>query len=101
MILEVAEFRVRPGEQAAFEAAMTCALQTITAKAPGASSYRFTKCVESPERYLLQVTWKKLEDHMVGYRQSAGRDAWRALVSPFYAEPPRMEHFCVVTESEE
>jgi quinol monooxygenase YgiN len=99
MILEVAQFRVPLGEEAAFEAAMSLALQTITAKAQGARAYRFTKCVESPGLYMLQVAWDKLDDHMVTYRQSPQRDAWRALVSPYYAEPPRMEHYSVVTQS--
>ena|SRR3989442_1520779 len=99
MILEVVEFHVRPGQQAAFEQAMTRALHTITAGVSGVKGYTLIRCMESPERYLLQVTWEKLEDHMVTYRQSPDRDAWRAIVSPFYAQPPVMEHFSPVVRS--
>jgi quinol monooxygenase YgiN len=93
MVLEVAHFQIRPGEQAAFEAAMDRALRTITAKAKGMKGYSFIRGIESPEQYILQVAWEKLDDHMVTYRQSPERDEWRALVSPFYSQPPRMEHF--------
>lgn len=99
MILEVAEFHVRPGEQAAFEEALGRALRTITARAAGMQSYRLMRSVESPERYIMEVAWEKLEDHMVTYRQSPERDEWRAIVSPFYAWPPLMEHFAVLAAS--
>ncbi|QDL39846.1 antibiotic biosynthesis monooxygenase [Rhodoferax sediminis] len=98
-MLEVAEFRIRPGEQAAFEEAIERALRTITAKAAGMKGYRFLKGFESAERYILQVTWEKLEDHMVTYRQSPERDQWRAIVSPFYAQPPLMEHLTLLAQS--
>lgn len=95
MILEVAEIFVRPGEQASFEAAMNLALGTITAQAAGMLGYQLLKCVESPSRYLLQVKWRAIDDHMVTYRSSPAREEWRAIVSPFYAKPPAMEHFDV------
>lgn len=99
MILEVAEFHIRPGEPPAFEQAMTRALQTITAKAKGVIGYAFMRSSESPQRYILQVTWERLEDRVVTYRQSPEREQWRALVSPFYAEPPAMEHFSLVAQA--
>lgn len=93
MILEIAEIHVRPGEQTSFEAAMHRALGTITARAAGMQGYQLLKCMESPERYLLQVKWGAIDDHMVTYRSSPQREEWRAIVSPFYAKPPTMEHF--------
>jgi heme-degrading monooxygenase HmoA len=78
---------------------MSRALQTITAKVKGVIDYSFVRCVESPERYIVKVAWERLEDHMLTYRQSAEREQWRAIVSPFYAEPPKMEHFSIVTQS--
>jgi quinol monooxygenase YgiN len=99
LIFEVAELRIRPGEQSAFEQAMTHALHTITAKAKGVTAYSFLRSSESPQRYILQVTWERLEDHMVAYRESPEREQWRALVSPFFAEPPTMEHFSIVAQS--
>ncbi|QDL38637.1 antibiotic biosynthesis monooxygenase family protein [Rhodoferax sediminis] len=99
MIVKMAEFHVTPSEQEAFEVAMTPALQLITAKAVGMRGYAFMRCIESPKRYLLDVQWETMDDHIVTYRQSPERDKWRALVSRFYAHPPAMEHFTVVAQS--
>ena len=99
MLLEVAELRIHAGVQSAFEAAMTQALEAITAKAEGVSGYRFMRSSESPQRYIVQVEWERLEDHMVTYRGSPQREQWRALVAPFYAEPPAMEHYSIVANT--
>jgi quinol monooxygenase YgiN len=99
VILEIAEIRIRPGEQAAFEEAMGRALRTITAKAKGVAGYTLHKGVESPERYVMQVSWESLEDHMVTYFQAPEHDEWRSIVRPFYAQPATYEHFTLVTAS--
>ncbi len=100
MVLEIAQIQIRPGENAAFEEAMELALRTITAKAKGCKGYAFMKGIESPEHYVLQVTWEKVEDHTVTYRQSPERDQWRALISPFYAQTPTMAHFTPLFKSQ-
>lgn len=98
MFVEITEFHVRAGEEAAFEEAMTRALSTITAKAKGVSDYRFFRCVESPQRYFVHTTWDTIEDHMVTYRSTPEREEWRAMVTPFFAKTPLMEHFVTVTQ---
>jgi heme-degrading monooxygenase HmoA len=55
--------------------------------------------VESPERYVLMVWWETLEAHTVGFRASPLFAQWRAIVAPFFAQPPRVEHFELVTAS--
>ena len=97
MIVEIAEFHIRPGEQAAFEEAMGKALGTITAKAKGMLGYKLQRSVQSPERYLVQVNWETKEDHQITYLQSPEHDAWRLLVRPFYARPATYEYFTTVT----
>lgn len=99
MVLEIAEIFIRPGEHAAFEEAIGRALGTITAKAKGARSYKLHKGVESPERYVLQVVWETVEDHMVTYIATPERQLWRSIVTPYFAKPPTMEHFTLVTSS--
>jgi hypothetical protein len=42
--------------------------------------------------------WATLEDHTVGFRQSAAFQDWRAIVGPFFAQPPYVEHFNLVGE---
>jgi len=52
MILEVAVLNVRTGEEVAFEAAMRKARPLIEAT-PGFISINLSRCVETPNRYLL------------------------------------------------
>lgn len=99
MFLEVAEIIIRPGEQAEFEAALGHALATITGKAKGVIDYKLLKGVESPERYILQVNWETVEDHTVTYYASPERQVWLTNVRPFFAQPPKMEHFQQVVGS--
>jgi heme-degrading monooxygenase HmoA len=93
MILEVADIRIQPGQQAEFDAAIQRGVETVIAKATGFSGYRVVKGIESPERYLLQIWWATLENHTVDFRGSAAFADWRAIVGPFFAGPPQVEHF--------
>ena len=58
MILEHAVLEVRPGEEAAFEAAFAEAASIISSM-PGFVSLRLGRCVESTSRYLLLAEWQK------------------------------------------
>ena len=100
MILEIADIRVQPGQQAAFEAAIARALTTVAARAKGMRGYKVNKGIESPERFILQIFWDSLEDHTVGFRQSPLFGEWRAIIGPFFAQPPVVEHFTLVTKSD-
>jgi|SRR6185369_109718 len=99
VFLEIADIQIRSGEQVAFEEAIGRALRTITAKAKGVTGYMLHKGVESPERYVMQVLWASVEDHMVTYINTPERQVWRSMVTPFFAQPPKMEHFTLVTSS--
>ena len=39
------------------------------------------------------IRWKTLEDHTVGFRTSPLFAEWRALVGPYFAEPPSVKHY--------
>jgi quinol monooxygenase YgiN len=97
--LEIAEIHIRPEERQAFEEAIGRALRTITAQAKGVKSYQLHKGVESPDRYIMQVLWETVEDHMVTYLATPEREVWRSMVTPFFARPPKMEHFTLVVAS--
>lgn len=92
MILEVAILNIRSGQSAAFEQAMTTARPLIAAT-PGFQSIELRPCIETPGRYLLLVTWDKLEDHTVGFRQSSRYRQWRELLHGFYDPFPTVEHY--------
>ena len=100
MILEIAEIRIPPGQQAAFDEAIQRALTTVASQAKGMRGYKVNKGIESPERYVLQIFWDTLEDHTVGFRQGPLFAQWRAIVGPFFASPPVVEHFTLVVKSD-
>ena len=99
MILEIADIRIAPGQQAAFDEAIQRALTTVATQAKGMRGYKVNKGIESPERYVLQIFWDTLEDHTVGFRQGPLFAQWRAIIGPFFASPPVVEHFTLLTKS--
>lgn len=92
MILEAAILQVRPEEAPAFESAFREA-SPIIAGMRGCLGHELQRCLETPGRYLLLVRWERLEDHTVGFRQSAEYEEWRRLLHPFYEPFPTVEHF--------
>lgn len=96
MILELADITIRPGEQAAFDIAIARGIQSVISKAAGFRRASVHKGIESPERYVLRIEWETLENHTVDFRGSAEFAEWRAIVGPFFAQPPRVEHFTLV-----
>ena len=99
MILEIADIRIPPGRQAEFDAAIRRGIETVVSKATGFRRARVVKGIESPERYMLMIWWETLEDHTVKFRGGPLFPAWRAIVGPFFAAPPSVEHYTVVAAS--
>jgi heme-degrading monooxygenase HmoA len=99
MILEIADIRITPGRQAAFDEAIQRGLDSVVSKARGMRGYKVNKGIESPERYVLQIFWDSLEDHTVGFREGPLFAQWRAIVGPFFAAPPVVEHFTLLAKS--
>lgn len=99
MILELADIRISPGKQAEFDTAIIKGIETVASKAKGFRGYKVNQGIESPERYVLMIFWDTLENHTVDFRGSAGFAEWRAIVGPFFAEPPKVEHFTLVGKS--
>ena len=100
MILEVADIRIQPGRQAEFDEAIERGLRTVISQAKGFKGWKVNKGIESPERYLLQIFWDTLEDHTVGFREGPLFAQWRAIVGPFFAAPPVVEHFTLLGKSQ-
>lgn len=93
MILEIADFTVRPGTQDEFAPALERGLRTIIAKAAGYRRHEVQRGVENPERFVLLIEWDTLENHTVDFRGSPAFTQWREIVGPFFAKPPQVEHF--------
>jgi heme-degrading monooxygenase HmoA len=91
MVLELADFAIRPGQEDAFVDAYREAVAQLRAS-PGFRSARMTRGVESPTRFVLLVEWDDLQAHTVGFRESERFTRWRALIGPFFDGAPRVEH---------
>ncbi len=99
MILELADIHIQPGKQAEFDVAILHGVQTVISKAKGFQGYKINKGMESPERYVLMIFWETLENHTVDFRSSPAFAEWRAIVGPFFAAPPVVEHFTLMAKS--
>ena len=90
MVLEVALIDVTDPD--GFEAAYREA-RSILAGTEGCRSVRMTHGIESPERFVLLVEWDSVEVHEQSFRGTERFTRWRALIGPWFAGPPRVEHF--------
>lgn len=95
MILEIATVDIQPGTNADFEAALAQA-QNVLRQSEGYLSHEFQHCLEHDNRYVFLIRWTTLEAHTEGFRGSDLFKQWRALIGPFFATPPVVEHFSVV-----
>ena len=99
MILEIADITIPPGKQAEFDEAIQRGLNTVISQAVGFRGFKVNKGVESPERYILMIYWETLENHTVDFRQGPLYAQWRAIVGPYFARPPVVEHFTLLAKS--
>ena len=99
MILEHADIRIDPARAADFEAAILHGVQTVISPAKGFRGFKVNRSIESPGRYLLMIYWDTMEDHTVGFRGSDAFTQWRAIVGPFFVQPPVVEHLELVGKS--
>lgn len=91
MITEIAQIDVKPGSEADFEAAVAKARAAFQ-RTDGFIGFELHRSIEKPQRYRLLAKWRTLEDHTVTFRGGDNFAEWRALVSPYFAAPPEVEH---------
>ncbi len=91
MIIEIAEIEVKPGEEAAFEAAVAEAA-SLFKRSKGCRAMELQRGVEKPSKYRLVVKWETLDDHIVHFRASEEFQEWRRLIGPHVAGAPTVEH---------
>jgi heme-degrading monooxygenase HmoA len=96
-VLEVAILHVVAGDEESFESAFAEA-EGIIASTEGYIGHELQRCIEQPNQYVLLVRWRALDDHIVGFRQSAGYQQWKVLLHHFYDPFPIVEHYIPVTK---
>ena len=99
MILEVAILTVKSGKERQFEADFATAGQFISS-IKGYVKHSLRKCLEQNNKYILLVDWENLEDHTIGFRQSAQYLEWKKLLHNYYAPFPIVEHYELIIENE-
>ncbi len=100
MILELADITIHPGKGSEFDAAIKRGVETVISKAKGFRGYKVNKSIESPQRYVLMIYWDTLQNHTVDFRESQAFQQWRAIVGPYFAGAPQVEHFTLLAKSE-
>jgi hypothetical protein len=91
-VLEVAILNIKAVQSKEFEAAFAQA-QSIIASMRGYISHQLRPCVENADQYILLVSWQTIEDHNVGFRESAEYQQWRDLLHNFYLPMPTVAHY--------
>jgi len=99
MILEHCDIEIDPGKGSQFEEAIVRGVETVIAKSKGFKGFKVNHSVESPERYVLMIYWETIENHTVDFRGSGAFADWRAIVGPYFAKPPVVEHMTLVGKS--
>ena len=98
MVLEIAQFDIKPGLEPAFEAGVKEAVPLFR-RAKGCTGMELQRSHEKPSRYRLFVRWETLENHTVDFRGSENFAEWRGLVGQYFAAPPDVEHTNTVVTS--
>jgi heme-degrading monooxygenase HmoA len=93
MILETATITVTPGREDEFVAAVEQQGRVVLERADGWRSLRVLRGIERPSVIQLHLEWETLEDHTEGFRGGPLFGEWRAVIGPFFAEPPQIEHW--------
>ncbi|MFZ6760596.1 antibiotic biosynthesis monooxygenase family protein [Undibacterium sp. Ji50W] len=99
MILEIADIRIHAGQQTEFDVAIQRGLAEVIQHAKGFLGFKVNKSIESPERYVLMIYWATLENHTIDFRGSEAFQQWRAIVGPYFAAAPVVEHFDLLAKS--
>ncbi|MBN3807600.1 hypothetical protein G3N97_00600 [Paraburkholderia sp. Ac-20347] len=79
MILEIANFRIVPEGDQAFEAPYGAAQQLLSAT-PGCRSHKLQRCIEDTAETRLLIHWNSVVDHLQGFPGSPCFAQWRALL---------------------
>ncbi len=99
MILEVAILNVIQGKEKQFEKDFETVGQYICS-INGYIRHSLRKCIEQENKYILLVDWEKLDDHIIGFRQSEQYLEWKKMLHKYYDPFPIVEHFVTIISVE-
>jgi len=93
MILEIAFVEVLPENAEKFEAAVRRAVSEVLSKSKGFIDFELHRGIERANTYTFHINWETLEDHTIGFRESAAFGEWRAIIGEYFVNPPSVEHW--------
>ncbi len=96
MIKEFAQVEVLPAKDGEVVAAVNLAVAKVLSTARGFIAFEIYKSVERENVYMFEIQWATLVDHTIGFRESDLFPKWRAIIGPFFASPPQVEHWGTV-----
>jgi heme-degrading monooxygenase HmoA len=91
VIYEIAELKIKSELENDFLTAAKKAVPFFKS-AQGCESFELSRCIETPNEFVLRVGWQTLENHTIDFRESDNFQKWRALVSDFFDEAPKVKH---------
>lgn len=91
MIRELAILTIDAAQSDAFEATFEDA-HRILADSIGCRWASIDATVDDPQRYVLQVGWDRLEDHVVAFAESAGAKELAEGFGSFFVADPVVVH---------
>jgi heme-degrading monooxygenase HmoA len=92
VVLEVAILNVIASRESEFEAAFSQARRLVSTM-PGFLSLELGKNTQVPNRYVLLIKWRSVEDHSEGFRRSSEYAEWSRLLHHFYEPFPTVEYY--------
>lgn len=100
MIIEIATFEILATKHEEFEAALAVAVDTVMKRAKGFLAFEVLHGIEEADLYTFLIRWETLEDHTVGFRESDLYVQWRAIIQPYFANAPKVNHWSPIFEVE-
>ena len=97
MILEIAFVEVAPDKHSDFEKAVKRAVSEVLSTAPGFIDFEMHKGIEQASTYTFHIHWETLEHHTVEFREGDLFKKWRAIIGEYFAKPPIVEHWNIVS----
>lgn len=91
MILEIAQFQIKTGREADFEAVCAKAAPLFQ-RAKGCVGMEVQRSMENKGKFVLLVWWETVDNHMKDFRGSEDFQEWRRLIGDLLDGTPQMEH---------
>ena len=92
MVIERAEFPIKPGQEEAFAAAMAGRARTVLLEAEGCRSVVTARGIENPDTFILLLEWDSVDAHTAFTKTPAYKELG-GLIGGLVAGPANMAHF--------